>query len=586
MTESLQSTINSRLRELYFYFLRYRLIWFILSFIVFFGFLIRYLAAFNQNLMLYFSNDDFGHMSYRSGFNPFSKSSGSLVGIFFESYGDAHPPVRNILLNLLYGVINNIYLTRLVSFIPGVLLIPAGFLFGYSLFLNNDLKVRFYSGLVSSFLIATMETLILLSVETRPYSLMLLFEIMAIVSMLFVLKRKINFQIIFFYLFSLLAIFTDYSALVPVAGLNIILLFCVFKNRENKMRFFATMWGSFLLIAGVLFQYLQLVKFKSTDRFFNFGAEYINVNYIHKISDVPMHLVATFKTFFSCPGFSVPSLVRYASNDKPYIFALTLLAIFFLLGLIYLFRKKEYLLFSMTTLVIFIAIVASYLRLVPFGVGRQNVYILPFLLIPIFYLYAGLLQTRVKSIFKVILIIVLLLFPWSQGFSFSLSKTVKSFTVDTDKYLPSTSRSETFLKAGQWILSESKNKNRIIFVSDLLNTRINNFVFFTRIGMLLESRNNSNNIDMEEKKFANLLPRSGDFFANNVCAFDYALNLNSQCTERLKEITSRQNEITFIGLISGRDYDQDAMKKLGFSVNSEILAKDDWYVDSYIKINN
>jgi hypothetical protein len=119
---------------------------FLVFLIVFFGFLIRYLAAFNQDLMLYFSNDDFGHMSYRSGFNPFSKSTGSLVGIFFESYGDAHPPVRNILLNLLYGVINNIYLTRLVSFIPGVLLIPAGF---YTSYIDLCFKLNFFDALNS-----------------------------------------------------------------------------------------------------------------------------------------------------------------------------------------------------------------------------------------------------------------------------------------------------------------------------------------------------------------------------------------------------------------------------------------------------
>jgi hypothetical protein len=582
MIEFSKNSLNSKLRTIYFYLLKYRLIWLGLIIIILFGFCIRYLAAFDQDSMLYFSQDDFDHMAYKSGFRISQDANVSLTSIFFDSYKDAHPPLRNILLNFLLKIINNIYLTRLASFIPGVLLIPASFLLGYSFFLNSDLRQRLYSGLVCSFLITNMETLILLSVESRPYSLMLLFEIMAIVSLLFVVKKKINYLIIPFYIFSIFAIFTDYSALVPIAVLNSILLFYSLWDREVKVRITRVILGSISLTLAVLFQYIQLSKFNSIHHFSDYGAEYIKVNYIHKICDIPIHLVSTFKTFFSYPGFSVPSLVKYASDDKAYVYTLTFLFAFFLLGLIYLLIKKEYLLFSLPVLTILIAITIAYLRFAPFGVGRQNVYLLPFLLIPIFSLYAFLLKTDLKPLFKVILIIALVLFPWSQGFSWSLSKTIKSFTVDTDKYLPSSSHRETFLNSGQWILNKSNSEQRIILISDLLHTRIKNYVFFTRMQMRLGSRNNSNKIGKEEKSFVNLMPKSGDFNSVNICTpFDHAFNLDSKCMDKLDDFALINDEIIFVGLNSARESDQASMRELGFSKLREIFTENEWYVDLY-----
>lgn len=542
--------------------------------------MIRYLGSFDENFMLYFSEDDVDHMHW-SGLNPFSKENANLTTVFLNSYQDAHPPLRNILVNLIFRFIDNVNMLRLVAFIPGVLLLPTSFLLGYSFFLNKELDQRLYSGLILSFLVANMETLILLSIETRPYSLMLLFEMLALISLLFVLKRNKQYLIAPFYIFSLLAIFADYSALVPIGGLNMILLSYVLWNKDLKRKILSVASGSILLIAAVVFQFILLTRSKYFDKLVDFHGGWIQVNYMDEISDIPRHFVSVFKTFFSYPGFSVPSLDRYTSNDKYYIYALTFLAVLFLLGLIYSFIKKEYLLFSLPVLIISIAIFMAYLKLAPFGAGRQNLYLLPFLLIPIFSFYALLLETSLKPLFKGMLIIVLVLFPWSQGFSLSLSKTIKSFTSDKFHCFPSTLSNKDLLKLSKWVLNESNSKKETIVISCLLKHKLKHYLFFRRLQMQLNYRKGLNGSDKRENKLINSISKFGNFEIENVInfhQFSKVIKSNSKYRQKL-------DEILFVGSSSSRKEDHDFMKKRDFILVKTIRDEGNWYVDLYKKDN-
>ena len=141
-------------------------------------------------------------------------------------------------MNILVRFTDNVYHLRLVSFIPGILLIPLSFLSAQLIFKKIEvgkLYSKLISLLISSFY-AFSFFFVILSTGTRPYTLMLVFQMLAFCFLLLHIDNKEHKYLLLFYLSSLFAILSDYSSLMSVFVFSLIIIAITFFKDGSPVK--------------------------------------------------------------------------------------------------------------------------------------------------------------------------------------------------------------------------------------------------------------------------------------------------------------------------------------------------------------
>jgi hypothetical protein len=541
------------------------------------GFLIRYWACFDKDLLLYFSNDDVGHSNI-SGYNKYlHEINYNLKGIFINSYVDAHPALRNILINILYRYIDNIYQIRLVSFIPGLILIPTFFVYGFSIFYKKTTETRITIGLICATIASFSSSLITLSIETRPYMMMLVFEVLALVFFFLAVERKSNLAIPLFFLFSSLACFSDYSPVLSILCLSLLLVFSViFQQKISFTKISLTFVSGLSALAFNLFQLSLLIKKGSVEKYTQYDFDYISRNYLNDFKAIFGKLSAVFYTFFG----------NYQAKPLTIHFDFHLLCdcltILFIVALIYLYYKKEYLLLLISALPVVAAIVAAFAKVQPFGLGRQNVYLVPYIFIPICFIFCEFYPNKMKLVKKLILSAFLILFILGQGFSLSIVKTIDSFALPTHIAMITSTKPKEFLYAYKWVRYKAHTNQDVVLVDQNLNRRMHLFTHFERMKYLVKNKEARKDATLSYKELNHLKFTQWNWAFNNICVVNTNENTLKNCFEKFKN--KENHKYKFIGFQFRKDFDRMKMKEFGFKFKNELDNYDSLYIDLYTKM--
>jgi hypothetical protein len=386
---------NGNTEQLY----RLRAIWAVAALMVI-GFLIRCYGGIFEPYVLYFGKDDLDHLRL-SGYVPPNRITTSIIDIFLSSYEDAHPPLRNIILNLILQTADNLYYIRFVAIIPGVLLIPAMFLLGLTVCHDAPVKYRYVAGVFCAFVITFMSSMIIWSIETRPYMLMLLFQVCALICLLQYSRTCSPKWLAAFFCSALLTILSDYSAVMFIGICTLLVLFISCRKPCPRYLLVAAFIGGAVLLGCMLFQYLQMQHFKTFERMTGTRTlSYITSAYINDIKDIPQNFFNVFMLL--ARGLSSASLQIVAS----------FISVLYLLGLWLLYRKKSYQLLILAGGPFVVAFILAYGKLFPLGSIRHSLYLIPSIAISLLPVGRAFFQSCLcrysKSIFVILCIAVLL----------------------------------------------------------------------------------------------------------------------------------------------------------------------------------
>lgn len=343
--------------------------WAVLFLLICIGSVLRLYGALLGPYVLFFSLDDFNHFRL-SGYKPPDMIADDLKAVFLQSYRDPHPPMRNIIVNLIFRFSDSIYASRLVGLVPSVLIIPAMCAFGYTISSFASSRQRWLVGLCFAFFATFMHLMIRLSIETRPYMLMLLFQLVAMTCLIHYARSYALKWLFGFLLCSVIVIFTDYSA-VPLIGLcTVIMLYVSSSKTCPKLIKTLVLMSAVFLLFVVFFQYWNMHKFGTFDEFTGESWNYIRRRYIVRASGIPWRFLNFFKIFLQDT-----SPWNGARNIIP------LLLILYLWGLWCLYRRQSYLMLILASVPFIVAILLAYMRLFPFSPQRQSLYLVPCVLI-------------------------------------------------------------------------------------------------------------------------------------------------------------------------------------------------------------
>ena len=312
------------------------------------------------------------------------------------SYDDGHPPLRNIILNILLRFTKDLNSVRLISLVPGLILIPLSFFLGLTVDHKGSKKDGILVGLLFAFLITFLQIFIQLSFETRPYMMCSMFTFIATFSTIKFSRTQSKSSLIIFCLSACLALLSNYPSMsiISICCLSIIILTIQnFKSlsQVTKILIFVTL-STITLLTTFQAHYLQ--KQGSLHKYAGLAinkeaTDYISSYYIKDLKEIPGKLVGYFHFFCS------------SENDKVNNIASIIFFLAYILGLIVLIKRRSYLLLSISTIPFIFAIIAALAYLYPLGPSRHCTYLVLSVLIS----WAALLKfifKRSSSIFKYI----------------------------------------------------------------------------------------------------------------------------------------------------------------------------------------
>lgn len=454
--------------------LKHRLTFFSLILILLLGYFIRAKFAFDSPYITYFSSDDAGH-SVRSGI--LENGARSFTELLEGSHSDAHPILRNLALNLILRFSNNIYDIRWVSMIPEILLILLSFFFTKTICFNisKNLKHSNLIALIISCFYAFSFIHIELSTETRPYPLMLIFQISSLISLLSFNRFKKNYQLLLFYIFCSLAIITDYSALIPVATLALATIVISWNEKFQMSYRMIVLLGSILLVSITGFHFFHMCNTSSSDPTKtileqNTNLEHITKTYIKNFQDFEISLHETFGSFFISPDR------RNNSDGETFILAMGIL---YWLGLLYLISIRSYLLLFLALFPMILGVVLSYLKLFPFAGGRHCIYFFSHILISYIAVFSFLLNHKNWFITKVIFTLLVFGFFYCSGIYNSSSIYLTFFTKKTDFYKMTPIKEDVFNNIINLITNE-RYEDYYIAIPEHLHNHLKIFLIFSK----------------------------------------------------------------------------------------------------------
>ena len=453
-----------------------RLTLLILTLITICAYFIRVKFSFDSPYATHFSTDDFGHCS-RAGL--LADGASSFTQIINASYSDAHPIFRNLVLNIIFRLSNNVYDARLVSMIPGILLVPLSFFFTKIVYLHMNGKSK-YSNLIAltiSCFYAFSFICINLSIGTRPYNLMLIFQICSLISLLSFSKFKNIYLLIAFYFFCTLAIITDYSALMSIGTLafaSIILSWI--KNLSFKYKNIVTI-GSLILLFITGFQFYGMYKSvpsgTTTNRLeINTNLSYLN--YIRSFKDFKDSLRETFRSFFIKLKDN-----RFQRNDPKEKKISIAMEFLYLIGLIYLIFIRSYLLLFIALCPMIFGVALSYLNLFPFNGYRHGVYLFLSILISYISVFSFLLNQRSWLITKFLFTLILIGFFNCSGIYKSSSEYLKLVSSTLNRFDPIPLSESTLMDIVD-LINNNKYKEYDIILPEHLESRLRYYLITTK----------------------------------------------------------------------------------------------------------
>lgn len=451
---------------------KHRLTYFTLILIIILAYFIRAKFAFESPYLTYLSADDYGHCS-RSGI----KNDGAYTfsEIWNSTYIDAHPIFRNIVLNMILRFTQNIYDVRWISMLPGILLIPSSFLFAKIIYENISIK-RKYSNIVAlviSSFYAFSIIQVSLSIETRPYPLMMLFQLGSLISFLCFNKLKNIYSLLLFYFFCTLAIITDYSALIPIGTIAFATIIIIInKGIEIKYKKIVLI-GSLLLlyITGLQFYHMHMSHGPETTILKrNINLDYIKSQHITNFHDLKNNLTETFGSFFISPD------EKYTPQGKTFILIMECL---YFLGLIYLIIIRSYLLLFFALFPLIFGVALSYLKLFPFNGGRHSSYFFAHILISYIALFSFLLNHKRKLLAKSIFSLIIISFFFFSGIFKSSSKYVTFITSTLFASVPNSLKESDFMNIIDLII-DKKYQDYYIILPDNLEQHLYIFLNFSK----------------------------------------------------------------------------------------------------------
>ena len=184
---------------------------------------------------------------YDEAWNLFYAKVQPFFKMFLELKHNAHPPLASILLRIPAAIGGDIFWARLGSIIPSIIFIYFTFLILKKLRLRNPLPYVF------TFILAISHTIVNLSVCVRAYTLMAMFIVVALYYYIDIVRDITGVKsskIFLFVLFSLFAVWTEYSAAFLVVSLVCCYFVCVLFARYSLTIFISKIldnWYSVLL---------------------------------------------------------------------------------------------------------------------------------------------------------------------------------------------------------------------------------------------------------------------------------------------------------------------------------------------------
>ena len=447
-----------------------RLTLLILTLITICAYFIRVKFSFDSPYATHFSTDDFGHCS-RAGL--LADGASSFTQIINASYSDAHPIFRNLVLNMILRITNNVYDFRLVSMIPGILLIPLAFFFTKIICLNMDDKPRHSNliALIISCFYAFSFLPINLSIGTRPYTLMLLFQICSLISFLSFNRSKNTCLLILFYFFCALAIITDYSALIPIGTLAFASIVLTWNKRLQIKHKNIVIAGSILLLSITGFQFYNMHTRSTTESTIlerNVNLTYIAGPYITNFEGFRISLFKTFRSFFIT--------TEHRANVEVFTFAMEFL---YFTGLIYLIFRRSYLLLFLALFPMIFGATLSYLKLFPFNGGRHGVYLFLSILISYISVFSFLLNQRSWLITKFLFTLILIGFFNCSGIYKSSSEYLKLVSSTLNRFDPIPLSESTLMDIVD-LINNNKYKEYDIILPEHLESRLRYYLITTK----------------------------------------------------------------------------------------------------------
>jgi uncharacterized membrane protein len=301
------------------------------------------------------------------------------------------PPLFPILIRYITYLGNSEEILRLIPWIGGVASIPA------MCFLSRQF-INKYPALMMTFIVAIAQTQIKYSQELREYSLTFLLTSLILLFFVRFLKKQNQKDLVLMTAFMLFGVFLQYGISVLIIGLNIIYLYILISNRENRKSRLLKWISSQVIILAAALSVVALSLSRQT-------------HFFEKSSSTSHYL---YNAYWNGPISSLPKfsyektyeIIRLALSSDIFVFLVLLGFIFLIIN----FKKysNPFLMFTVPTILTFIL---ALLGFYPYHGGRQNIF-----LTPMIYVLAGFginyLWTLDKKRWTVILLVA---FPMITG---------------------------------------------------------------------------------------------------------------------------------------------------------------------------
>jgi hypothetical protein len=548
---------------------KHRTIFFLLISLIVLGGFVRSFNILWGNEIIYFEGDDFYHYMW-SGFNePNYSISNNLLDVFYGSYHDAHPPMRNLTLNLLLRSISDLTQSRLITFIPGLILIPFSCVFGFIVSDKANKTNRLFIGLFFAFIVTIMQELIYLSIGTRPYMLMINFQLASLLALIIFFRNNKLISFLIFLLFATLSSLTVYSANIVIGTYCIVLIIYILNVKPKfHIRKIILIYTGLIFLAGLtFFQFNELKQKHALTWLINLKTntpnnDYISKYYLSSLKEIPNKFANYFEIFFE--KSPMKSKMIYS-----------ILSLAYLLGVILLIKKRSFEKAALALLPFLVIIVCAFANILPFSPNRHSLVLLPSVFIAYSELLERILQTRFKFFIPLLALFYLIsanLFPSSGNY---LSRFIEH---ESNKYGFSTLNKNDYDFIFEK-LNHSIAENQLIIIDENTANRLELFTALENLNSLIKH-------EKHKRQEYNSLKRGVNF-----CAFD--IYGNSKITEcnllsggkigNYKSIIVLHYNAILKEFPNMNKSIRELPKELGFNKEINIQNSDKWFLSTFIK---
>jgi hypothetical protein len=523
------------------------------------------------------SGDDFYHIFLWSGIEGLREDFNNkslfrpLTEVFMFSYDDGHPPLRNIVLNIVLRFTKDLNSVRLISLIPGLIMIPLSFFLATTIDQNKNKKNGVLVGLLFAFLLTFLQVFIQLSFETRPYMMSSIFSFISIFVTLKFSRTLSKNSLVIFCISSCLALLSNYTSIsiILICCLSILILAIRNYNALSPTLKILILIALSLNASLTIFQAYYVEKQGSLHRYTGKSVsqkanDYVASYYIKDIKDIPQRLIHYFHFFCSSKNKQINNVASVA------------LFLAYIWGLTVLFKKKSYLLLSICIFPFVFGILAALGSLYPLGPNRHCSYLLPSVLISWAALLLHIIEKmsyglKFLTIITIAILLIFILNPnlekdyvWSIGGSYGYHQ------------IPESNSNKLFNK-----LDEFKRSNKLIIFDEFSHELVKQKMIIS----WLKSELSGQNLGFPESILNN------DKHRNFFYCSDKSINTgNGSCKENLLDLedklkTNNKSIVVIsrdnVGLTGIHERIIQVIRdksKYGDTVNHLDDFKDDWII--------